>query len=252
VAITRDGQYEVDGLLMGKGTGYVVDQVIGLGGAPATKTVDRNKEHDDGSWAGVDRFEPREVVMAVGLDGDLDEAAYEALITDLGAVMIPRAQAIVFRYQRFGRIRRLYGRPRGFVLPWDDDFFLGAGRAALRFEFPDPVIYSDEEVSEGPTSGAFDVENEGNYPVWPVITTDAGGDFVFTNTTTGEAVVLEDLPSAAAIDFQNRTVFTVVGDDDEYGTVQPSPDWWQVQPGVNALDFTGSATITFRHGWATG
>lgn len=251
MAITRNGQYEVDGLLLGRGTGYVVDQVLGLGGTPSVKHGDRPKEHDDGSWSGVDRFEPREVVMAVGLDGDLDDAAYETLISDLGAVMIPRRAPILWRYQRFGRIRRLWGKPRGFVLPWDDDFFLGAGRAALRFEFPDPVIYSDEDV-ETTDSGAFDVENEGNYPVWPIITTGAGGDFVFTNTTTAEAVVLEGLPGAAVIDFQNRTVFTVTGDDDEYGTVQPSPDWWQVQPGVNALDFTGSATIAFRHGWATG
>lgn len=251
MAITRDGQYEVDGLLMGRGTAYVVDTVLGLGGTPAVRQVDRPREHDDGSTQGRDSFEPREVVMAVGLDGESDTEDYDDLIGALGAVMIPRSEKIVFRYQRFGRIRRLYGRPRGFVLPWDEDFHLGAGRGALRFEFGDPVIYSDEE-QEVTDSGAFDVTNAGNYPVWPVVTTAAGGDIILSNTTTGEAVVLEDLPSAAVIDFAARTVFTEVGDDDVYGTVQPSPDWWKVQPGLNALDFTGSATIAFRDGWATG
>ncbi len=252
MTLDRDGQYEVDGLLMGRGTGYVVDTVVGLGGTPEVRNVDRSKEHDDGGWAGVDRFEPREVVMAVGLDGDLDDSAYGALIDALGAKMLPRRSDLVFRYKRFGRIRRLNGRARGFVLPWDDDFYLGAGRAALRFVFPDPVIYSDDVDSTGPSTGAFAVTNDGNFPVWPTITTAAGGDYVLSNVTTGEAIVLEDLPSAAVIDFRDRTVTTVVGGDDEYGTIQPSPDWWQVQPGVNNLAFTGTATIEFRHGWATG
>lgn len=252
MALDRDGQYEVDGLLMGRGTGYVVDQVLGLGGVPDVRDVDRAKEHDHGGWAGTDLFEPREIVMAVGLDGELDASAYETLITALGAKMLPRSDDYVLRYQRFNRIRRISARPRGFILPWDDDFYLGAGRAALRFICHDPIIYDDEEETSGPTSGAFSVTNDGNNPVWPIIETAAGGDISLSNVTTGEAVVLEDLPSAVVIDFQNRTVFTTVGDDDEYGSVQPSPDWWKVQPGVNNLDFSASATITFRHGWATG
>jgi len=250
VALDRDGQYEVGGLLMGPTTGYVVDTVLGLGGIPEIRTVDRPKSHDHGGWAGTDLLEPREIVMAVGLDGELDASAYETLITNLGAVMRPRSDEMAFRYKRFGRIRRLGARPRGFILPWDDDFYLGAGRAALRFQCPDPVIYSDETDETGPSSGTFPVTNDGNFPIWPVVETAAGGDITLTNATTDETVELLDLSGAAVIDFAARTVF--VGTSDEYAAVQPSPDWWKVQPGLNSLTFSASATITFRHGWATG
>lgn len=255
MALDRNGQYEVDGLLMGLGTPYVVETVVGLGGIPEVKHVDRDLGDTDGGYAGSDYLAPREVVMAVGLDGEPETEAYDDLIAALGQVFRPRRVSegsVVFRWQRFGRIRRLTARPRGLILPWDEDFFMGAGRAAVRLIAHDPVVYSDTVETEGPSTGAVAVTNLGNYPVWPVITTAAGGDISLTNTTTGEAVVFTGLPSATVIDFKARTAETTVGDVDVYSTVNAAPAWWQVQPGLNDLEFSADATIEFRHGWTTG
>lgn len=250
MAVDRNGQYEVDGLLMGMGTGYVVAAVHGLGGIPEIKVQDRDIPTKDGGYAGTDYLAPREIIMEVGLDGALDEAAYGTLIENLGEVFAPRAADIAFRYQRFGRVRRLLCRPRGLILPWDEDFFIGAGRAATRLIAQDPIVYSDDEASEGPFTGADSATNLGNYAVWPVVTTVAGGSVTLTNTTTGEAVSLVGLSGAAVIDFKDRTV--TVGGNDEYGAVQANPSWWRLQPGLNALTFSASSTITWRHGYTTG
>lgn len=251
MALDRNGQYEIDGLLMGIGTVYVVEEVHGLGGIPELKVPeDADLPLDDGGYAGTDRLGEREIIMAVGLDGVPEHSSYDDLIEALGLVMRPRAADVTFRYQRFGRIRRLLVRPRGFILPWDEDFFMGAGRSALRLIAKDPLSYSDSLASTGPSSGAFNVTNAGNHPVWPTVTTAAGGDVTLTNTTTGEAVVIEGLSGAAVIDFKRRTV--EVAGVDEYGAVQAAPEWWRLQPGLNALDFTASGTITHRDGWTTG
>ncbi len=252
MTLDRNGQYEVDGLLMGMGTPYVVASVQGLGGIPEIKTQDRDLSMTDGGYAAADYLGPREVVLEVGLDGEPEESSFDSLVGALGGVMAPRRDDLVFRYQRFGRVRRLNCRPRGFILPWDEDFFMGAGRAAIRLIALDPIIYSDTAATAGPSSGAVAVTNDGNYPVWPVVTTAAGGTITLTNSTTSEELTFTGLPSATVIDFKARTASATVGGADVYGTIEASPEWWQVQPGLNNLVFSAGATIEFRHGWTTG
>lgn len=252
MAVSLDGQWEVDGLLLGRGTPYPIEGVQGLG-SPEVKVNDHDRATADGGYAGTDRLGPREVLLLIGIDGDPDSTDYGERVDALGEVFSPRAADVVASYQRFGRRRRLYARPRGLVLPWDDDFHLGAAKAVGRlFAQSDPVVYDDDE-SQTTSGGTFTVTNDGNYKAWPLLTVNGpGGTVVLTNNTLGRSVTLVGLGGTAAVDPRRATV--TVGGSDAYGTVQARPQWWWLEAGANSITVTGatSLTVTWRHGWTTG
>lgn len=252
MAVTANGDWEIDGLRVGRGTRYPVEAVQGLG-VPEAKSTDLDRGTDDGGYSGTDFLAPREVVLGLGIDGDPDSAAYGALVDGLGQVFAPRAADVVVSYFRFGRARRFYARPRGLVLPWDDDFHLGAAKAVARLVANDPVVYADAET-QVTSGGTFNVTNQGNYKTWPLLTVNGPGGVVtlVNNTDGGSTIRLDGLGGTASVDPRRKTV--TVGGSDAYGTVQPRPDWWHLVPGVNSITVTGatSLTVTFRHGWNSG
>lgn len=249
--VTENGHWDIDGVLFGPGTPYGTVSIQGLG-VPDSLVLDVDKSWDDGSNAGPDFLLPREVVFQWDVDLEPDDPASAQIVEDMGRAFRPRnnrADVVVASFRRWGRNRRLYGRPRGLIMPWDEDFFMGAGRCSGRFICHDPLVY-DDDLSEVVGSGTFDVENAGNYQVWPtVVVTGPGGTVTLTNEETADSVVLADLPGTATVDFKARSV--IVGGVDEYGTVQPSPQWWKLQPGVNSITATGatSVTVQYRSGW---
>jgi len=253
MAVTENGHWEIGGVLFGPGTPYGTVTVQGLG-VPDSKTLDSDPAYGDGGLAGPDFLSVRELVFQWDVDLDPDDPDSDEIVQAMTGVFRPRnarEDVVVASYRRWGRNRRFLGRPRGLILPWDADFFIGAGRASGRFVCHDPVSY-DDDASDVTDSGTFDVENAGNYPVWPtVVVTGPGTTVVLTNEETGEDVTLVDLPGDATVDFKARSV--IVGGTDEYGTVQPSPQWWQLQPGVNSLTMTGASSfsVQYRSGWAS-
>lgn len=252
--VTENGHWEIDGVLFGPGTPYGTVSIQGLG-VPDSKTLDSDIATEDGGVAGPDYMNPREVIFQWDIDLDPDTPEADDIISAMGSAFRPRnarSDVVVASFRRFGRNRRILGRPRGLVLPWDEDFFMGAGRCSARFYCHDPVVY-DDDLSEVTDSGTFDVENAGNYPVWPtIVVTGPGSTVTLTNEETGDDVVLADLSGTATVDFKARSV--IVGGTDEYGSVQPSPQWWQLQPGVNSITATGatSVTVQYRSGWTHG
>lgn len=252
MALSVNGQWIVDDLDLGRGTLYHVAGVTGLD-VGEVKFTDFDNGLDDGGFATEDRLGVREVIFSIGLEGDMDEEAYDTLKTALEAVWVPRTEDIVVSYRRFGRDRRFLARPRGLILPWDDDFFLGAANATGRLIAHDPVIYDDDEtVVED--SGSFTVENLGNWSVWATLSIDnPGATVVVTNETDDEkSVVFSDLTGDAEVNMKRRIV-TVAGLD-VYGTVGPNPGWFRIRPGENTITMTGAdaLTVTFRSGWASG
>lgn len=252
--VTENGHWEIDGVLFGPGTPYGTVAIQGLG-VPDSKVLDSDLASEDGGVAGPDYLSPREVIFQWDVDLEPDDPSADAIIEAMGGAFRPRnnrADTVVASFRRFGRNRRLYGRPRGLVLPWDDDFFMGAGRCSARFYCHDPVVY-DDDLTEVAGSGTFPVVNAGNYQVWPVIVvTGPGATVTLTNNATADSVVLAGLTGNATVDFKARSV--TVGTTDEYGSVEPGPAWWKLQPGVNSITATGatSVTVQYRSGWVNG
>lgn len=246
---TVNGQWEVAGLLIGQGTAYPIDQVSGLG-SPAVRSAELQLSDRDGGWAGVDRLETREIVLAVGVDGTPDTSAYGALFDALMAAWAPRSDDITVTWQRFGRRRRVLARPRGLVVDWNEDFHLGAAKVAGRFICQDPIIYDDNETTVTGT-GTVVVTNGGNYPTWATVTITGPTAAVTLRNTTDQnrAISLTELPGTTTVDLKRKTVTS--GGSDVFHKVSPGTTWWRVLPGANSLQLTGatSFTVTFRSGW---
>jgi hypothetical protein len=252
MAITANGQWEIAGLLLGQGTHYPISKVTGLG-VPGTKTATLDLPTADGGVAGPEWLTTREVQIELGVDGDPDTSAYDALFAVLSAAWTPGADPTLVRWQRFGRVKRLLARPGGLVEEWDDDFHLGAAKCIGRLVCADPTIYSDAAtVATG--SGSMSTTNAGNRGVWPIITVSGpSASVVLRNDSDGgRQVALDNLNGDAVVDFGRRTV--TVGGANAYPSVRPGSAWWRVQPGSNSLSLTGASsfTVTFRAGWLSG
>lgn len=251
-APTINGQWEIAGLLIGQGTLYPIDEVQGLG-MPEVRAAEIQFVDRDGGHSTRERLASREIVLAIGVDGDPDTAGYATLIDNLASALRPSDSDVLARWRRFGRTRRVTARPRGLVLPWDDPFHLGAARVACRLICLDPVIYEEAETVVAGT-GAQTATNNGNYAVYPVVTITgpSAGVTLRNNSDGGKQIVLVDLSGTTTVDFKTLTV--TVGGAARPQAVQPGSLWWRLLPGSNSLqlDGAGSFSVAFRSGWVTG
>lgn len=256
--VTKNGHWEVGGvggLLLGTQTIFPISRVTGLGQAPI-KVIDEDAPGFDGGYAGDDLLQPREVRLSVGLNEDANSTELGAAIDQLGETFQPVSQAIQFEYRRFGRNRVFFARPRGVILPWDDDFHLGASKATVRVRAMNPVIFGADARTSASISASDTVDNDGNYPIWPAAT--------FTATaTTGSLQNLNDdgLTMALAgmtigrtyvFDFRQRAI-EELGGGNQYAILSGAPNWWQLRPGSNTVVVTGGTVfLEYRDGYSTG
>lgn len=258
---TRDHQWvlDVDGvdLVIGAGSKYRVASTIGLFGAPAVKAQDEALHGFDGAWAGVDRLETREIGIEIGIEGDYDAdpETYDARLQELGEALAPRAASIAFEYQILGRVRRFYGRPRGFAIIGDDAFHMGAALAVARIICPDPLIYDADVTTSASISGSGSVMNGGNYPVWPeIVATPSGSSMTITNETDDELqMTLSGLSAGQSyvLNTRNRTI-TRAGVD-EYDVLGFPPNWVRLLAGSNSITVTGGTVVfVYRGAYSTG
>ena len=258
-APAKDGQYVLDAdyldVAIGNGTKWHVEEVVGLD-VPAVRAVDQALVAFDGIAAGEDTLDAREVVISLGYDGELDDSDTDDAIAALARVMGPRTSAMTLDWQRFGRQRRLWVRPRGMILPWGDDFGLGAMRAALRLVAPDPVVYSLSSTTSASVTTSATITNGGNYPIWPTMEfrPTASTATIQNVTDDGEMLSLSGLTVGALylFDFRARTVL-VGGSSDAYSVVGYPPGWFRLLPGGNSIEVTGgTARFLYRDGWISG
>ncbi|WP_327297779.1 MULTISPECIES: phage distal tail protein [unclassified Streptomyces] len=201
--ITKDGQYDFAGVLLGPGTPYVVSEVTGLG-APELRTQDVDLATDDGAFPGVDYFKPREVTLEVGIrTPDDPSAAVDDLAVLNAAIAMPSIRrdagdlaVLRVRWPGRGGIRRLYGRARRLETATMSQAKFGWIPLTLSFTATDPVWHDEPEQQlslplsiasttlgfkaplKAPiTTGVVDpqlrsgwVANAGDSPAWPTLT----------------------------------------------------------------------------------
>lgn len=253
MAVTENGQWELDGLLVGRRTRYPVDGVTGLG-VPDMRTQDTPMAGIDGGYAGEDLLEPREVELTIGIDGDDGTSdGYGTLISTLAAKLRPRSSDMVATFRRNGATRRLYCRPRGVELPWDDDYHTGVAQARVRLYSADPRVYAETQSSQA-LSGNGTITTLGNMATYPILTiTSPGSVVIMTNLAdNANTLILDGAAGTVTVDFQNRTVG--FGTLSYYSTVRPGSRWWSLQPGANSLQLSGAASFGFvwRDAYLTG
>lgn len=138
------------------------------------------------------------------------------------------------------------------------NFSLGYTEWLVQLLASDPRIYDNVEQSQvfGVVANEFDLENEGNFGTFPrVVITGAATNPGFENLDTGEIVQL-GLTTVGGdlleIDFAERTI--MLNDVTAYDSLEDDSAWWDLEPGVNRIHYTGSAgagvvTMYWRSAW---
>jgi Phage tail protein len=194
--ITRDGQLQWAGLLMGPGTPYEIDSggLTGWEDLPEYDTSDADRPTAHGAWPGSRYAKPRKLGGQVWL---LPEDADTAALTAVRALR----QALSLRDEERWLAVRLHGetlavraRVSQRVMPADRTYALqGVARAAVQWQADDPRRYlAEEQTASTPapqpepgltwplrwplsfgqaiSTGDATADNTGSAPTHPVIT----------------------------------------------------------------------------------
>lgn len=280
--ITKPGQAELDGLLLGPGSPYAIAS-LSAHGTPPVRTSGYMRPQDDGEIAGPDFYEGRQVLGEVSLRdgtpaGDLGDVA-DALTA---AFRARRTGTVPFDYWRPGDAgpRRLFVRPRRMLLEVDYWWHHGIGDPVpIEMFAPDPRWYSTAlqsvtlEVPTATTGRTYDrtypmtygggsggtqrATNTGRVDTHPVTTiTGPITNPRVSNATTDEAlefgIELAD-GETLVVDHYAHTVM-LGGTASRYGTLRRPVAWWTLVPGDNDLqlgaDSAGvgaQALVEWRH-----
>jgi len=281
-----DWQYDLGGVLIGKGTAVNVIETTGLG-RPPVRDNDVDQPSMDGQWAGPDYWSGRQVQFdaAIKIPGEPDAchdmiAAMQA-VTDTAAVRLVGGQGLTLRIKRPGRpVKRLTGRVRKLDAEFKDVIH---GYVPLDIEFlaHDPQFYADTETTtELPlgwlTGGGFAapvaapiyvqdgtvaadrpgwVTNQGSTDAWPIIRiTGPCSNVTVIHVASGRTLALPTLDLAAGrwVEIDTRPGYrTVTWDNGGNASVYLSPasrvDLFSLPTGTSEMRWTAfDSTNTAR------
>jgi len=277
--VTKDYQYEFNGLLMGAETDIVVERLQGLLGLPGTETQDFVYSGSHGASAGSQTMSKRLLDFDVHLLGRTRlQPNIESKLTWLRRAYQPQRidRSRILRPLVFKRpgtpVQQLLVRceKRDFASTYD----VARGHAAgsIQLVAPDPVIYSYALKTKSLTIGASvnsgtlsTLHNAGDHEdgVKPVI--EISGpcrDPIVTHVQSGKFIRFVGLDVSAGstliIDLTKKTA--LVGVVSKVALLGVDTQWFTLYPGDNSITYTrssaalnGSAstvTVKYRDGWA--
>jgi hypothetical protein len=281
-----DWQYDLGGVVIGRGTSVQVIDVEGLG-RPPVRESDIDQPSMDGQFAGPDYWAGRQVLFDAAIRIPGDAAACHDLVatlqaaTDTASVRLVGGQGMTLRIKRPGApTKRLTVRARKLDTELKQVIH---GYVPLDMEFlaHDPTLYADEETTtELPlgwlTGGGFAapitapifvqdgtvaadrpgwVTNNGDADAWPIIRiTGPCSNVTITHTASGRALALPTLTVAAGrwVELDTRPGYrTVTWDNGGNASAYLSPgsrlDLFTIPPGQSEMRWTAfDATNTAR------
>lgn len=276
--ITRDYQYEFNGLLMGSGTPLVVESIEGLWSMPELRTADIERNDYHGDIPGEDLLGPRSIEIELHATAD-SQIEMEAALLNAARTFQPRLQEVHFVWKRPGQVRKFVNcRPRKRQFPTSYEMAHGLSKGSLLLHASDPVIYAlaeknasiflsgpttnaDGTTNPGATIGSTTWTNDGDWETWPRLILEGAGDNprigngedgnrqirIDVIMGTNDRLVMDAHP-------QRRTV--TLNGVDRYDLVRTDNQWWRLLEGTNTITFsrgaaTGSQTLTIagRDAW---
>lgn len=279
--ITRQGQAQLDDLLLGPGTAFGVKLVAG--GTAPLRTSDRPRGGMDGDTPGTDWMAGRVQRVMVNARSR-GSATVAASIDELAAKFRPlRDSTIPFAWWRWGDAspRVLYVRPRRAEWDADHELWTLGMRDDIPLELyaPDPRWYSLAEhlaslsppspeagrtyprtypmAFGGGTGGIATLTNAGSLPTHPTITihgpaTNPRLENVTTGRTLELAITVAD-GEFLEVDMYEHTVL-LGGTASRYNAVT-SADFWPLVKGANEVRFAvdsgggNGADVAWRDAW---
>ena len=272
-----DWQYDLGGVLIGKGTTVNVIKVDGLG-RPPVRDNDVDQPSMDGSFAGPDYWAARQIQFdaAIKIPGDpaacQDMVAALQAVTDAASVRLVGGQGLALRIKRPGRpVKRLTVRARKLD-PDDSQIIHGYMPIDLELFAHDPGFYADTETTtELPlgwlTGGGFAapvaapiyvqdgtvaadrpgwVTNQGSADAWPIIRiTGPCSNVSIIHVASGRTLALPSLDLAAGrwVELDTRPGYRTVtwdngGNASAYLTPASRIDLFSIPPGQSEMRWT--------------
>ncbi|MFD9004517.1 hypothetical protein ACFV0T_26750 [Streptomyces sp. NPDC059582] len=273
-----DYQYDLGGVLIGRGTPVNVIKTQGLLGRPPIRDSSVDQPSMDGQFAGPDYWSARKITIeaAVKVPGDAD-ACHDKLaeiqaVTDAASVRLLGGQGLSLRVKRPGRtVKRLTVRTQ-LLDPEDDRVIHGYLPFDMEFLAHDPTWYADEEsTTELPlgwlTGGGFAapvtapiyvqdgtvaadrpgwVTNNGDTDAWPIIRiTGPCTNVTITHVASGRVLALPSLTLTAGqwVELDTRPGYrTVTWDNGGNASGYLSPasriDLFTIPPGQSEMRWT--------------
>lgn len=281
--ITRDGQHELNGLLMGPDTSYRVMD-YGAWGTPPYRNSDTPRPQEHGQFAtGPDLMDARPVPyeIMVRRSGGATPAEILDDLHTLGEAWAPVDDGLVdLVWQDEGTKYRMRGRPRGIEPPESIKAKqVGHLKVRARFVAHEAYIYGGGEQTGstglGSRSGGLDISghdfphafgtaepgsvkgtNDGSVAApWTSRITAGAGGLINPRVTLQETDEWFEMSITLAegefldIDVLDRSVL-LAGTASRTGKVRrPGSTWFKLPPGDVTLLFSGSGAGTFEPSW---
>lgn len=260
--ITREGQVQLDNVLLGPETRYVA-RLEGLGTGESRGSITNRPGQDGGDPSDEDFEGPHTIRMNVSFADDIGQPL-GPLADALASPFAKKTDTIPLAFWRYGdpAPRVYFVRPRRFSYNIDGaEWRLGIARGLnLELIAPDPALYglikksgilNIPEPAGGRTyprtypltygggiSGDLNAQNDGNRKAWPTIK--VYGPITnpsLRNNTTDQTLSFSLVIGSGdflEVDFRQRTVL-LGGTASRYNSIVGFPDWWPIQPGSNFL-----------------
>lgn len=273
--IVQNFQYEYNGLLLGAFTPFELQDMSGLDSLPSIRSgsVDRFGAH---GGVGGRHYQGIRTIMATWdiYDGltDADFVFRRNELQEAFAVIEDPDDVKPFVWQHPGRPKlRAYCRTVDRTTPTDRMFSLRLGIVSVRLEATDPYVYSNTEASvvasPGVTTGGLDfpldfplvfgsgssggsqsVFNGGTAPApWTATISGSTPNPKITHVESGKYLELQGLTVASGdtlvFDSKLRSIL-YNGTASRRGFLTPSSSWFELQPGLNSIQFSSGGVTT--------
>ena len=276
MAVTTNYQFQFNGFAFGAGTPFAILDVDGLEGLPGLRVQDDNRGFNDGAFSGRDFYDGRTLVFTINTfagNGNTAQANYNLL----QAALLPQQQGtgtLGFLLSPDDTAKTLQARVRQNKTLVNVDYVAGRIVSQWIFYAPDPryfdatstiVSLSPQALSGRIYSKIFSYTYGGGSNQVQTYTTNAGrvnaGGVVtivgpVTNPNIGSVTQNKYLTvntvlaatDTLTLDLTNKTVTVtsaVTGvTTNKRNLLSNGSSWFDIQPGLNALYFNGTAYTT--------
>lgn len=281
--IDDEGQIDLRGLLLGRGTPYTfpADEVANLWDLAEIRSSDLEIPGRNGVQGGDDLYGGLSLTFQIEVDADTP-AGLQSALDDLRAAFARSDIDLPLYAQFLGTQRLRWVRPRRFGAPVvvaDDN----SARVAVQLMVTDPFAYADTEESGSTTltvsddglvfpvtfpvtfgavsggAGTFNAHNAGSAPApWLASITGPISDASIENLTTGEAFGLSgDIESGHTLSLDSKEKTLLLDGSTNASEMRAAGvQWFDLQPGDNTIRFFatneppyGVLTMTWRSAW---
>lgn len=257
-------QFAFNGLTIGAGTNYVVENIDGLGGTSPLRIQDDNRGYIDGSYSGRDFYDGRTVTFDILVLGDSSYSA-QYYYKQLQSAFAPQAigyyvdptgttptssQLQLFQFQLTSDTgpKRMYGRARGVTTPVNPEFSFGYIMCRAEFFFPDPRYY--DETATSVSGSVVGVSNSGWATSCPVITVASPSSSGYIGDGTTTMYFANVVSSPLVIDLLQRVIYMNGVPYRNLMTVT-STGWLAIAPSSSGTwtSSIGSMSISYRNAY---